>query len=54
MPKRGAVPDHDRDADGNLVCKAGIKGVVIKGEVSPGDPTGIELPPLPYTPLAPV
>jgi len=45
----------DRDADGNLVRKAGVMGVVrTGGEVRPGDPIRIELPPEPHTPLAPV
>jgi MOSC domain-containing protein YiiM len=45
----------DRDADGNLVRKAGIMGVVIAGgEILPGDPIVVELPPEPHRPLAPV
>jgi MOSC domain-containing protein YiiM len=45
----------DRDAAGNLVRKAGIMAVVLAGgEVSPGDPIAVELPPQPHTPLAPV
>ena len=45
----------DRDEDGNLVRKAGIMGVVIEGgEVCPGDPIQVELPPWPHRPLAPV
>ena len=45
----------DRDADGNLVRKAGIMAVVIEGgEVAPGDAIAVELPPRPHTPLAPV
>lgn len=44
-----------RDAQGNLVRKAGVMGVVIAGgEVRPGDPITIELPPEPHRPLAPV
>ncbi len=44
----------DRDADGNLVRKAGVMGIVrTGGEVCPGDPIHVELPPEPYTPLAP-
>ena len=44
-----------RDEHGNLVRKAGIMGVVITGgEVSPGDPIRVELPPQPHRPLAPV
>ena len=45
----------DRDEHGNLVRKAGIMGVVIAGgEVRPGDPIRVELPPQPHRPLAPV
>jgi MOSC domain-containing protein YiiM len=45
----------DRDEDGNLVRKTGIMGVVIAGgEVCPGDPIRVELPPRPHRPLAPV
>ena len=45
----------DRDADGNLIRKGGIMGVVVTdGEVSPGDPIEITFPPTPHTPLAPV
>jgi MOSC domain-containing protein YiiM len=42
----------DRDEGGNLVRKAGIMGVVVSGgEVRPGDPIGIELPPEPHRAL---
>ncbi len=42
----------DRDAQGNLVRKAGIMGVVVAaGEVRPGDPIRIEPPPEPHRPL---
>ena len=45
----------DRDADGNLVRKAGIMGVVLAdGEVRPGDAIEVELPPEPRHPLQPV
>ena len=45
----------DRDEHGNLVRKAGIMGVVIAGgEVRPGDPILVELPPQPHPPLTPV
>lgn len=45
----------DRDADGNLIRKAGVMGVVIAGgEVQPEDLIEIELPPLPHQPLKPV
>jgi MOSC domain-containing protein YiiM len=44
-----------RDEHGNLVRRAGIMGVVISGgEVRPGDPIRVELPPRPHRPLAPV
>ena len=44
-----------RDEHGSLVRKAGIMGVVIAGgEVRPGDPIRVELPPQPHRPLAPV
>ncbi len=44
-----------RDEHGNLVRKAGIMGVVVAGgEVRPGDPIRVELPPQPHRPLAPV
>jgi hypothetical protein len=39
----------DRDADGGLVRKAGIMGVVVAdGEVRPGDPVAVELPAEPH------
>lgn len=39
----------DRDADGGLVMKSGIMGIVLAGgEVRPGDPIGVELPPEPH------
>jgi MOSC domain-containing protein YiiM len=42
----------DRDAEGNLVRKAGIMGVVLSaGEVRPGDPIRVEPPPPPHRPL---
>jgi MOSC domain-containing protein YiiM len=45
----------DRDADGNLVRKAGIMGVVIAGgEVRPGDAIRVETPPAPHRALEPV
>jgi MOSC domain-containing protein YiiM len=45
----------DRDAEGNLVRKAGVMGVVVSGgEVRPGDPIRVELPPMPHRPLEPV
>jgi MOSC domain-containing protein YiiM len=45
----------DRDADGNLVRKAGIMGVVLAtGQIRPGDRIVVELPAEPHTRLAPV
>jgi MOSC domain-containing protein YiiM len=42
----------DRDADGNLVRKAGIMAIVLtSGVVHPGDVIRIELPPPTYRPL---
>jgi MOSC domain-containing protein YiiM len=44
-----------RDAQGRLVRKAGIMGVVVSsGEVRPADSIRVELPAKPYQPLAPV
>ncbi|MDB4895881.1 MAG: hypothetical protein JWN15_2143 [Firmicutes bacterium] len=41
-----------RDAHGHLIRKAGIMSVVISdGEVRPGDPVRVELPPPPHRPL---
>ncbi|MFH8259015.1 MOSC domain-containing protein [Streptomyces roseolus] len=41
-----------RDADGALVRKAGIMGIVLTGgEVRPGDPVRVELPAAPHRPL---
>lgn len=45
----------DRDADGNLIRKAGIMGVVVNGgEIQPNDEIHVELPPEPHQPLGPV
>jgi MOSC domain-containing protein YiiM len=45
----------DRASDGSLIRKAGIMGVVLTGgEVRPGDPIRVELPPDPHRPLAPI
>ena len=45
----------DRDAEGNLVRKAGVMAIVIAGgEVRPGDPIGVEFPLEPHRALAPV
>jgi MOSC domain-containing protein YiiM len=41
-----------RDEHGNLVRKAGVMGVVLRGgEVRPGDPIRVEPPPGPHRPL---
>ena len=45
----------DRDAQGHLIRKAGVMGVVLAGgEVRPADPIRVELPPEPYQLLEPV
>jgi MOSC domain-containing protein YiiM len=45
----------DKDAAGNLIRKAGIMGIVLAdGDVRPGDPIQVELPPEPHQPLEPV
>jgi MOSC domain-containing protein YiiM len=45
----------NRDAEGNLVRKAGVMGVVVSdGEVRPGDAIRVELPPAPHRSLEPV
>ena len=45
----------DRDDQGALVRKAGVMGVVAAGgEVQPGDPIRVELPPEPHRALEPV
>lgn len=45
----------DRDADGALLRKAGVMGVVCAGGIiRPGDAIAIALPPEPHQPLAPV
>lgn len=41
-----------RDEQGKLIRKAGVMGIVlVGGEVCPGNPIRIELPPEPYQPL---
>ena len=41
-----------RAADGSLVRRAGVMGVVLSGgTVRPGDPITAELPPVPHDPL---
>jgi MOSC domain-containing protein YiiM len=45
----------DKDANGNLIRKAGVMSIVISdGDVRPGDPIRIELPAKPHHPLQPV
>ncbi len=45
----------DRDANGELVRKAGVMAIVVHGgEVRPGDPLVVELPPAPHRRLEPV
>jgi MOSC domain-containing protein YiiM len=42
----------DRDAAGELIRKAGVMGVVVKGgEIRPGDPIEVESPPEPHRAL---
>jgi MOSC domain-containing protein YiiM len=44
-----------RDADGEVVRKAGVMGIVLAGgDVRPGDAITVESPPLPHRALAPV
>ena len=41
-----------RAPDGSLVRKAGVMGIVLTGgDLSPGDPIGVDLPPLPHQAL---
>ena len=45
----------DRDASGALIRKTGIMSIVlVGGDVRPCDGIGVDLPPLPHLPLAPV
>lgn len=45
----------DRDAEGNLIRKAGIMAIVLMGgEIKPGDAIAIDLPPEPRRKLEPV
>ncbi len=42
----------DRDDQGNLIRKAGVMAIVLaEGEIRPGDPIGVELPPEPHEAL---
>lgn len=41
-----------QDEDGNIVARAGVMGVVLRGgPVRPGDPITVDLPPQPHSPL---
>ena len=45
----------DRDANGDLIRKAGIMSIVIAGgEIVPGDAIAVDLPATPHLPLQPV
>ena len=45
----------EQDEQGKLIRKAGVMGIVLAGgEVRPGDPISVELPPEPHRPLEPV
>ena len=45
----------DKDADGNLIRKAGVMSIVISdGDIRPGDAIRVELPADPHRPLQPV
>jgi len=45
----------DRGEHGGLIRKAGVMGVVVAGgDIRPGDPVRVELPPGPHRPLEPV
>jgi MOSC domain-containing protein YiiM len=45
----------DREDDGTLVRRSGVMAVVLEsGDVRPGDPIAMELPPAPHAPLKPV
>jgi MOSC domain-containing protein YiiM len=42
----------DRDANGNLIRKAGVMGIVLSGgPIRPGDPIAVDLPSEPHEPL---
>lgn len=44
-----------RDAEGNVIRKAGVMATVVEGgEVAPDDPIRVEYPPEPHRPLEPV
>jgi len=45
----------DRTADGHLIRKAGVMGIVLTGgDIMPGDALFVDLPPEPHRPLEPV
>ncbi len=45
----------DRDADGNLLRRAGVMSIVVTGgEVAPSDLVEVDLPTHPHQPLGPV
>jgi MOSC domain-containing protein YiiM len=45
----------DRDAEGNLIRRAGVMAIVLEGgAVLPGDSIRVALPPTPHRPLVPV
>jgi len=45
----------DRDADGNLIRKAGVMAIVLAaGDIKPGDAIAVELPAEPHRKLEPV
>jgi MOSC domain-containing protein YiiM len=45
----------DRNANGNLVRKAGVMSIVIsEGDVRPGDAIRVEMPTEPHRPLQPI
>jgi len=45
----------DHDADGRLIRKAGVMGIVLtSGKIQPADTIRVELPPEPHRPLEPV
>ena len=49
------VATLERDENGNLIRKAGVMGIVLAdGDVRPGDPIRVELPPEPHQPLEPI
>ena len=44
-----------RDTHGQLIRKAGVMAIVVAdGDVHPGDPIAVDLPPEPHRPLRPV